>query len=54
MERFNYPNLRALRAESGELLRLLELEHWSTGKDREEETAQQESELAERQRNIDG
>lgn len=43
MERFNYPSLAALRAESGELMRLLEAEHWGIGMDREEEMREQQA-----------
>lgn len=45
MERFSYPNLEALRAESGELMRMLEAEHWGIGMDREEEHAEQRAQL---------
>lgn len=49
MERFNYQSLDDMRRESGELMRLLELEYWGIGKDREEAQAQQEAQLASQQ-----
>jgi hypothetical protein len=34
-----------MRAESGELMRMLELEYWGKGKDEEEEMAEQQSKM---------
>lgn len=50
MERLNYPSLKALYEESGELMKLLEYESWGTGKDREEEMIEQENQLEAQQR----
>lgn len=44
MRQFNYQSLADLRAESGELMKLLEAEHWGIGMDRiehDEEMRQQ-------------
>ena len=45
MERFSYPSLAALYAESAELLRLLDAEHHGKGMDEEEEHEEQLAEL---------
>lgn len=45
MERFNYPNLQAVKDEDAEILYLLECEHWGRGKDEEEEMQEREAEI---------
>src|SRR5688572_16573034 len=50
MERFNYPNLAAVREEDAEILYLLECESYGYKRDTEEELAEREAE-AERLRN---
>jgi len=50
MERFNYRSIAALRAESGELLKLLQLEYLGVGMDREEQQRIQQAELDAQQR----
>lgn len=45
MERFNYPNLAAVRAESAELIQLLEYESWGFKKDEEEKLANEQARL---------
>jgi hypothetical protein len=46
MERFNYPSLAAARAESAEILQLLEYESWGYKKDEEEKLAELEAQAA--------
>jgi hypothetical protein len=53
MERFNYPNLEAAKAESAELLYLLECESYGRRRDDEEEMEQHQAE-AESMRNKHG
>ncbi len=43
MERFNYPNLAAAKAESAELLYFLECESYGRRRDEEEEMARLEN-----------
>lgn len=45
MERFNYQSIAALRAESGELMRMLEAEQWGRGMDEEEALAESQSKI---------
>lgn len=45
MERFNYPNLAAVRKESAEILQLLEYESWGYKKDEKEKLAREQAEL---------
>lgn len=47
MERFNYPNLAAVMAESSEILYLLECESYGRRRDDQEEMAAQQAELEE-------
>lgn len=49
MERFSYPSLAALMAESTELLELLEAESYGHKQDLIEEQEEQKEELAEQQ-----
>lgn len=44
MERFNYPTLAAARAESAEILQLLEAESYGRRRDEQEELEEQERE----------
>lgn len=45
MERFNYPNLAAVKAESAELYYLLECESYGRVRDEEERLEMQEAEI---------
>lgn len=45
MERFNYPSLAAARAESTEILYLLECESWGFKKDEEEKLAMEQAKM---------
>jgi hypothetical protein len=45
MERFNYPNLAAVQAESAEILYLLECESYGRKRDEQEELDQREAEF---------
>jgi hypothetical protein len=47
MERFNYPNLAAVEAEDGRILRLLEAESWGVKMDEQEELEEQKREIEE-------
>lgn len=50
MERFNYPSLAAARAESAEILQLLEFESWGYKKDEAEQLEEQRLEHEDMQR----
>jgi hypothetical protein len=45
MERFNYPNLSAVRAESVEIIYLLECESYGRSRDQQEELEEQQAEI---------
>lgn len=45
MERFNYPNLAAVKAESAEMYYLLECESYGRIRDEEEKLAEHEAEI---------
>lgn len=47
MERFNYPNIAAVKNEDAEILALLEAESWGKRMDDKEEMEEQEKELEE-------
>lgn len=49
MERFNYPNLAAVKAEEAELLYLLECESYGRRRDEQEELDKQRDELEQQQ-----
>lgn len=49
MERFNYPNLAAVKEEDVEILYLLECESYGRRRDDEEELAEKEAEYAEKE-----
>jgi hypothetical protein len=53
MERFNYPNIAAVRAESAELYYLLECEQYGERKDEEERQEEMQREQEEQQRRIE-
>lgn len=53
MERFNYPNLAAVRAESVELLYLLECESYGRRRDEEEEMEERELEAEQAELNAE-
>lgn len=44
MEKYNYPNIRAVLDEDAELIRLMECARWGYEMDREEEFAEQQAE----------
>lgn len=50
MERFNYPNLAAVKEESAEILYLLECESYGRRRDEQEEMDQREAEFEEKAR----
>lgn len=54
MERFNYPNLAAVREEDAEILWLLECESFGYRRDEKEKLDELEAEQAERQRANNG
>lgn len=45
MERFNYPSLAAARAESAEILQLLEYESWGHKRDEQERLEEEQEKL---------
>jgi hypothetical protein len=54
MERFSYPSLEAVRAESTEILQLLELESYGYKRDELEAQAEREEELAQQKAELNG
>lgn len=53
MERFNYPNLAAVKAESAEIYYLLECESYGRIRDEEEKLAEQEAEIEQQRGEMD-